>query len=239
MTYRCPAPPAALAALLGFVAVVVASSAWLALAAHALLVAALTVALRIPPRWLLQRFAVAIPFLAFAALLPVVALGPKVQFGPLSLSPDAAASAALISARILISVGAATVFAWHVGLGGMVDAVAGLRAPHLIVDILNLMVRYSAIVLGNLDRMSIACAARGDPRRRLARLAASGALVGALFVRSYERGERVYLAMLARGYGPHNPRPATQRVPALDWMVAAAFPLAALGALLAALAVVP
>jgi cobalt/nickel transport system permease protein len=32
------------------------------------------------------------------------------------------------------------------------------------------------------------------------RLAAAGGIVGSLFLRTYDRGERVYTAMMARGY---------------------------------------
>ena len=43
-------------------------------------------------------------------------------------------------------------------------------------------------------------------RATLGQVAAIGRVVTALFLRSYERGERVYLAMLARGYGGTMPR---------------------------------
>jgi cobalt/nickel transport system permease protein len=52
------------------------------------------------------------------------------------------------------------------------------------------------------------------------------ASAGTLFVRSYERGERVYLAMLARGYEGTMPVLEGRRRTAADWW-AAALPLAA------------
>ena len=47
------------------------------------------------------------------------------------------------------------------------------------------------------------------------------ASAGTLFVRSYERGERVYLAMLARGYDGTMPALAGRRAPAAGWWPAA------------------
>jgi cobalt/nickel transport system permease protein len=54
--------------------------------------------------------------------------------------------------------------------------------------------------------MRAALAARAYRPRHLGQAAAIGRLVTALFLRSYERGERVYLAMLARGYAGTMPR---------------------------------
>ena len=46
---------------------------------------------------------------------------------------------------------------------------------------------------------------RGDSPRMLHQVGATAKSVGALFLRSYERGERVYLAMLSRGFDGHVP----------------------------------
>ena len=75
-----------------------------------------------------------------------------------------------------------------------------LRLPDLIVQIMGFMLRYLDVVTAELGRMTTAMRSRGcDPRspRHWPVLARS---LGALFIRSYERGERVHLAMLARGY---------------------------------------
>jgi cobalt/nickel transport system permease protein len=81
-----------------------------------------------------------------------------------------------------------------------------LRLPQQLVQIMAFMVRYLDVVTGEMQRMRIARESRGftarDPRHWpvLARSA------GALFIRSYERGERVHLAMLSRGYTGRMPR---------------------------------
>ena len=72
--------------------------------------------------------------------------------------------------------------------------------PDLLVQIMGFMIRYLEVVLGEMRRMMVAMRSRGcDPRspRHWPVLARS---LGALFIRSYERGERVHLAMLSRGY---------------------------------------
>ena len=62
------------------------------------------------------------------------------------------------------------------------------------------MYRYVFVIVDEARRMRAALAARAYRPRHLGQVAAIGRLVTALFLRSYERGERVYLAMLARGY---------------------------------------
>ena len=82
-----------------------------------------------------------------------------------------------------------------------------LRLPDLLVQIMGFMIRYLDVVTGELGP--------DDGRDALARLRpaltrATGRrwrkAMGALFVRSYERGERVHLAMLSRGYTGRLPR---------------------------------
>jgi cobalt/nickel transport system permease protein len=51
---------------------------------------------------------------------------------------------------------------------------------------------------------------------------------GALFIRSYERGERVHLAMLARGYAGRLPVIEVQVAGPSAWATAATLPLLAL-----------
>ena len=54
--------------------------------------------------------------------------------------------------------------------------------------------------------MRAALAARGYRPRHALQAAAIGRVATALFLRTYERGERVHLAMLARGYAGAMPR---------------------------------
>jgi cobalt/nickel transport system permease protein len=69
-----------------------------------------------------------------------------------------------------------------------------------MVAIAGSMVRYADVVTGEMRRMAIARASRGHDPRWLWQVRAVAGSAGALFIRSYERGERVYTAMLARGF---------------------------------------
>jgi cobalt/nickel transport system permease protein len=68
------------------------------------------------------------------------------------------------------------------------------------------MVRYLEVVTGELQRMRVARASRGFDARNPRHWPVLARSAGALFIRSYERGERVHLAMLSRGYTGRLPR---------------------------------
>ena len=68
------------------------------------------------------------------------------------------------------------------------------------------MYRYLFVIAGEARRMRVALAARGYRPRHALQAAAIGRVATALFLRTFERGERVYVAMLARGYAGATPR---------------------------------
>lgn len=196
------APEVKLVALVLFVAVVVATpaAAWPAYLIDAVLVAGLATWARLSPRWFVPRMSVELPFVIGALLLPFIATGPRVWVGPVELATAGITGAALLLTRATLGVAAAIVLAGTTPAAEVVDGLERLRLPSGLVQILSFMVRFASIVTSDLRAMDLARASRGDGRTRAARMAATAASAGALFVRCYERGERVHLAMQARGY---------------------------------------
>src|SRR5262245_35283276 len=117
------------------------------------------------------------------------------------------------------------------------ELVAGLqrlRLPRLLVETLSFMVRYLDVVADDLRRMRIARDSRAFSARGPRHWGVLASTAGALFVRSYERGERVHLAMLSRCYTGrlvlHNDRPATRR----EWLIGALLPAVGVAVAIAA-----
>ncbi|HEU5454759.1 MAG TPA: energy-coupling factor transporter transmembrane component T, partial [Nocardioides sp.] len=81
-----------------------------------------------------------------------------------------------------------------------------LRVPDPLVQIMGFMIRYLDVVTGEMGRMLTAMRSRGYDPRSPRHWPVLGRSLGALFIRSYERGERVHLAMLSRGYTGTLPR---------------------------------
>jgi cobalt/nickel transport system permease protein len=65
--------------------------------------------------------------------------------------------------------------------------------------------RYLFVLIEEARRLRRAAAARGYRPRWLGQSLLIGRLIGQLFMRSYERAERVYGAMVQRGYRGHMP----------------------------------
>ena len=109
-------------------------------------------------------------------------------------------------------------------------AMERLRVPRAVVGIASFMLRYWQLLADDLRRMRIARLSRGDDPRWLWQVAGIARTAGALFVRCYERGERVYVAMVARGYG-FGPEASDTvdpaRAPRRGWLTALTAPVAA------------
>ena len=92
------------------------------------------------------------------------------------------------------------------------------------------------VILGELGRMRRAMLARGHDPRWFWQIGPLATGAGALFIRSYERGERVHQAMLSRGFDGTMPGLDDRRATSRDWAAAMAIPVTAW--LIAILAVV-
>jgi cobalt/nickel transport system permease protein len=75
--------------------------------------------------------------------------------------------------------------------------------------------------------MRIARESLGYDPRWLWQARALASSAGTLFLRSYERGERVYLAMVSRGYTGAMPALDGQAAPRREWLTALVLPMAA------------
>ncbi|KQT89533.1 cobalt ABC transporter permease [Marmoricola sp. Leaf446] len=201
VVHRAPAH-LKLVALVGFMLLVVATPRqwfWV-FAVHAVVLLTVVGLSRVPPAYLAKRMVVETPFVLFAVLVPFIAEGPRVDVLGLAVSePGLLAAWGLLvkgTLGVLASLTLAATTEPHDVLAGL----RRLRMPDLFVQIMGFMLRYLDVVTAELGRMSTAMRSRGlDPRspRHWPVLARS---LGSLFIRSYERGERVHLAMVARGY---------------------------------------
>jgi len=104
----------------------------------------------------------------------------------------------------------------------LLEGLGRLRVPSVITAIMGFMVRYLDVIVGEWNRMRVALRSRAYRARSLRQAGALAAASGSLFIRSYERGERVYLAMLSRGYTGTMPETAAPGPTGRQWLAAAA-----------------
>lgn len=167
----------------------------------AVIVAALVVA-RVPGRHLARGLTLELPFVAFALLLPFVATGPTTSVLGVTVAQAGLVAAASLLAKATLGVLAALTLAATTRPVDLLDGLRRLHLPGQLVDIMGFMVRYVEVVGDQWRRMGIARASRGFTATSPRAWRALAASVGMLFIASYERGERVHLAMLSRGHDP-------------------------------------
>jgi cobalt/nickel transport system permease protein len=161
----------------------VSAGAWPTYVACVITLAAIAALARVPPRVLARRVSL--------VLVPVLLV---------ALFTPSAGVKALLGACSAVLLGATTSFP------DVLHALERLRVPRVLILIAAFMYRYLFVIVGEAGRMRAALRSRGYRPRHALQAAALGRVVTALFLRAYERGERVHLAMLARGFEQRMPR---------------------------------
>ncbi|AEA25543.1 cobalt ECF transporter T component CbiQ [Pseudonocardia benzenivorans] len=228
VVHRLPAQVKIVAAFLTVLCVVATPrEAFPAFAGYLLLLVAVWVAARIPPGWLARRALIEAPFVVLAVLLPFTGPDPRIEWAGLSLSHAGLLGAWNILAKGTLGVLTSLTLAATTPMRDLLLGLQRLRAPALVVTIATLMLRYADVIAAEARRMRVARIARGHDPRFLWQAGATARGIGSLFVRSYERGERVHLAMLARGWTGTLPAAGAAAAARVDWARGLAVPVVA------------
>jgi len=110
-------------------------------------------------------------------------------------------SCANICGKFVLTVSALVALVSTTRFSDVLKALSWFRLPRLFVVELSFLYRYLFLLVEQVMRMKRARGCRAVGRTPLGwRLRATGGIIGNLFLRSLERGERVYAAMVARGF---------------------------------------
>jgi cobalt/nickel transport system permease protein len=159
--------------------------------------------------WRMARLgAVALPFMLAALPLLITVPGPTWTLGGgVAISQAGLARFVAILLKSWLSVQVALLLTLTTPFADLIWALGSLRVPGTLVALIAFMVRYSTTLSEEAQRLLRARAARsaqaeGQPAGGTLfwRARVAGGMVGNLFLRSYERSERIYAAMVARGY---------------------------------------
>ncbi len=196
------APDAKVLGLLVFViaAALTPREAFWAFALDATVVFGVLVVAGLPWRPIVRRLAVIVPFLSFAALLPFIAGGDRVDLAGIALSRAGLWGSWNVAAKGLLGAAAAIIVSATTPVPDLLRGLQSMRVPTVVVGIISFMFRYLDVLAAQLQRMRTAMIARCHDPRWAWQAKPIATSAGTLFVRSYERGERVHGAMLARGF---------------------------------------
>lgn len=182
----------------------------------------------------MKRSFVAIPFALAAITLPFTVPGqPILHVGGLTMSAEGSIRFLSILVKSWVSLQLAVLLAATTPVQDTLWGLRALRVPRVFVSIIRFMYRY-LFVLGDealrLMRARAARSAAGADARTSGgsitwRTRVTGGMVGSLALRAFERSERIYDAMVARGFQGEvrmlTPPALTQQ----DWTVLAGWVL--------------
>jgi cobalt/nickel transport system permease protein len=232
------APEVKVVAAFGLVVVIAVTprqAVW-AFAVYAAIVAGLVVLARVSFGFVAIRLLAVAPFVVFALFIPIIATGETVEVWGLDLSVDGLWAMWNILAKAVLGASVSIVLTGTTEISEIIRGLGILHVPVLFTSIAMFMVRYLELIAEELRRTRLAMTSRGYDPRWLTQAAPIASAAGALFVRSYERGERVHAAMLSRGFTGTMPSLDARRATAGEW--AAATSLLLLAGVVAAAAAV-
>jgi cobalt/nickel transport system permease protein len=228
------------AKIVAFFALIVISvttppDAWAAFLGYGAFLALIACASCVPPGYLLRRAWVILPFLAAAALsIPFLKPGGVAggyNFGIRSLSVPR--SGWMVFWNVFIKSGVAILsmilLSSTTPFPRLLRGLEQLKVPRVLVMLASFAYRYLFVLVDEAERMERARDSRCYGGRWLWQARVIGGMIGALFLRSYERAERVYVAMVSRGFDGRAALPGGRRMTAVD----GAFVVAAVGWFLA------
>jgi cobalt/nickel transport system permease protein len=181
---------------------------WVVYAAALLALVGVTVWAGLDPFHTLRRSYVALPFALAALSLPFTVPGDPLFHLPWvnwPISVQGLVRGASLVARSWLAVQAAILLTSTTQAESIFWSLRALRVPGILVEVVGFAYRYLSLLVDEARRMIRARAARSGSRPGLRPALAwqgrvAGSMAGSLFVRSLERSERVYDAMLSRGY---------------------------------------
>ena len=217
-------------AVLLFVLVVVSTpiTYWPAFVIFLALVIAAATAGKISIFTLSKRALIEVPFIFFAVLMPFFGTGERFELGPFNLYRDGLLAGLSIVAKGTLGVLSAVILSTTTTAREILRGLERLRLPTIMVQIASFMLRYVNVISDEMERMKIARQSRGFDATGVKHWKVIATSAAALFIRSYERGERVHLAMLSRGFDGELPHTEVKSVGARAWFIALTIPSLAL-----------
>lgn len=200
--------------LISYIVIASTLSSKIALFAGILLMGVLVLFARTPMSYLLKRLLWVLPFggvliILFPFITPGVSiLKIKLGFTTLNATLQGVDKAIVLFLRLFSAMLALTVLNATTGFREVMEGFKHLKVPAILVHIVEFTVRYIFVLNDELNRMKLARKSRSyDFKQSVLHIEALRTLsqmIAVLFIRSIERGERVYNAMLSRGYGGEN-----------------------------------
>ena len=185
------------------------------LAPYAGLLVALVMLSRLPIPWLVARTVILLPFLVIGALALLI--------GDTYLHPEAVALYVSIAGKCVLALLATSVLLGTTPVVDLLRAGQALGLPRTVTALLGFAMTYLATLTDEARAMVTARNCRGRVRGTFRAVAVAASMLRTLMVRTFERAQRIALAMVARGYNGRMPDLRRAPAPAGHVLVGIAF----------------
>ena len=200
------------AVLLVFAIVLTPNGHWWTWAVYGLAILSLIWLSQVTLLVLLRRLAVEFTFIGVVFLGTLFRGGGRIlwAWGPLQITTVGLIVLGSVTLKALLSLLILNILTLTTSVPALLQAMVELRVPPLLVAILSSMYRYISVLTGEFNAMRRAAESRNLMSTNRWQRLVIGNMIGSLFIRTYGRGERVYQAMLSRGY---QGLPVVEKVP--------------------------
>ncbi|MBA2861904.1 cobalt ECF transporter T component CbiQ [Methanococcus maripaludis] len=160
---------------------------------------------KIPILNLLKRIIMIIPFGGFITLFQPFIRGESIIFylGIFPVYSEGLDFGISLFLKFLVAISSVVLLSSTTPMYEVINAGKKLGIPSIMATLLGMMIRYLFVMFDVLESTIKAQKSRALNRKNLGYkelLNTFGSLIGLVFLKSYEQGERTYLGMLSRGY---------------------------------------
>lgn len=190
------------ALLFVFAVVLTPNGHWQTWAVYGMGLLGLILTARLTLTVLLKRLAVEFAFVGVVLVGTLFREGGRViwSWGVFKITTVGLTILASVSIKALLSLVMLNLLTLTTSVPAILHGMKELRIPPLLVATLASMYRYTSVLIGEFEAMRRAALSRNLMNSNRSIRLVVGNTIGALFIRTYERGNRVHQAMLSRGY---------------------------------------
>jgi cobalt/nickel transport system permease protein len=179
---------------------------YFAFALYLVILGGITAFSKVPLEHILRKSMVIIPFVVMISIfLPFIKTseisgGISLGISAIQIYPSKLLLLWNVLIKSFLSVVALILLSSTTGFADLLKGLRSLGMPQVLLNMFNFFYRYIFVLVEEVQRVKRARDARCFRGKTLKQALTIGNMIGIIFLRSFERGERVFSAMCARGY---------------------------------------
>lgn len=160
---------------------------------------------KIPLSFLLKSIRIPVFFIAIIGIILIFFSSGATLFsiGPINIKKEGFEAAVTIGIRFFSIITLVIVLFGTTQFVSIMKALRSFGLSNILIDMAMFTYRYLFELLEQLEQMQLSMRLRGFNKNKFRNITKIASLMGTLLIRSYEKSERVYNAMVIRGYGQH------------------------------------